>query len=343
MLVQYIHCVPGLKERLQISDNSWNMLEAYEDYRNGIIDKGQLGRKIRLSPRNHSSMSNTLLRCAQLINEKPQEGKHCMVIISAVGEILKIGDQPSKNLVFDFMKLPRELRFMCYDFYLESQVTSLVVALVGKGRRDTTDKCYCSYLKDREQADDGPTLEFCLGRASKQVHEEFMTNFYQRFTLSFPCACMMGYHIERKPLLMKTARHVKFHWVGPNANTAISLLHKMELHSLQINISWQTGVEITEREEEVRKYFGRKEHHLTHTLGIEELMSLRGIELVKVTHERVRTNDYRSVAKIHASAQGLEGLLQDKITRPRNESSAEKCSAEKCSAEESSWEESSLE
>ncbi|XXH04801.1 hypothetical protein Hte_011223 [Hypoxylon texense] len=312
--IHYKSRMLNLKERLEISDNSWTMLKAYDDYKTSRIDEGELGRKVRLSLNSRSSMMDTLLQCVQIMNDKPDERKHCLDIIAALGEMIKMRDQPAETLSFLFMKLPEELRRMCYNLYIDGVMKNRQsTSVVPKGERNR-DGCTCVPYPPRDCHD----LELHLAQTCKQVQKEFMTVFYQRFTISFRCACQMGYHLENNALLKSEVRQISFHWAGPNAHADISLLHKMDLQSLKITISKETGKYLTEKEEEFRRYFRpKKGYHncLTETLGIEELMKLRGLKVVQVLHAPRTTSQLRTDAERHA----LESLLRDKVLRSRDE------------------------
>lgn len=226
---------------------------------------------------------------------------------------------------------------MCYDLYIDSHIKNKAVTSVVPMADKTRDGCACvPHSPYRSWA----VLKFDLARTSKQVREEFLTVFYQRFVrrlvfyigklsnkcdmqvFSFHCACEMGYHLEHNPLLKKEVRNIKFHWAGPTAHTSISLLRKMELQSLRVIISKETGKYLSAKEQEFRRYFHpKKGYHncLTETLGIEELMALRGIQVVQVIHANRSTSQLRTDAERHA----LECLLRDKVTRPREEDDEE--------------------
>lgn len=90
MSVHFKSRMLNLKDRLSISDNSWGMLKAYDDFKTSRIDEGELGRKVRLSPNSRASMIDTLLQCVQIMNDQPDERKHCLDIIAALGEMIKM-------------------------------------------------------------------------------------------------------------------------------------------------------------------------------------------------------------------------------------------------------------
>ncbi|KAI1777792.1 hypothetical protein F4818DRAFT_439116 [Hypoxylon cercidicola] len=302
----------NLKDRFGISDTSWDMLKAYDDYKTGRIDEAELGRKVRLSPNGRTCMMDTLLECAQIMNTSPEERNRCTDIILALGDMVKMSQKPPENLSFPFMKLPKELRRMVYELYINSNMKHkgiTVVTAVGRSH------CHCpqgSYGRAWN------VLKFHLGETSKHVREEFMTAFYQRFIFSFPCACDMGYQLGRNPLLKQEVQKIKFHWTGPAAHTDISLLLKLKLRFLRVIISKETGRYITQKEQEFRRYFQTKkgaQNCITESLGIEELMALRGIQAVQVVHASRTVSQLRT----EADRKGLERLLQAKITAPRDD------------------------
>lgn len=124
----------------------------------------------------------------------------------------------------------------------------------------------------------------------------------------------MGYHLEHNPALQVAVRHLSFNWIGPRAGTSISLLKKMELYSLTVRISKETGQHLSAREAEFRHYFQPKRGYmncLTETLGMDELLDLRGIRTVMVIANAL------SKPRPEAERHGLERLLRDKVTKPR--------------------------
>ncbi|KAI1768731.1 hypothetical protein GGR53DRAFT_349964 [Hypoxylon sp. FL1150] len=305
----------NLKERLDISDTSWKMLKAYEDCKSGRIEENELGRMVRLSHHSRESMIDTILHCVHYMADQPQEKKHCVDIITAMGEMVKMRDQPPESLSFLFMELPREIRRMCLHLYLNDFMkhdpASTRIVPVGKKGRG---RCNCSNLVAGGK--DLKVLDFPMARTSKKVSDEFMSTFYQRYCFYFPCPCEMGYYLKRNATFKSEVRKLWFYWVGPLAATNISLLKKMEVYSLTISISKDTGRYLTEREDMFRQYFLPKRGNincLSEAQGIDELLDLRGIQFVRVSHSSIGRS--RPESERHA----LELLLRDTVTKPREQ------------------------
>lgn len=91
MSIHYESKMLNLQDRLEMSETSWNMLKAYEDFQTGKMDRDQLRRKIRLSPQNRASMTNTIIQLAENKTVLSKEDKYCSGIISAMAEMIKIG------------------------------------------------------------------------------------------------------------------------------------------------------------------------------------------------------------------------------------------------------------
>ncbi|ORY69880.1 uncharacterized protein BCR38DRAFT_502772 [Pseudomassariella vexata] len=284
----------NLPSRYQIRSNAQAMLKAYEDFKTGRIDEAELGRLIRLSPENRAAIVQTMVKCAQVMEKKPAESKHCLAIIETCGDILltsDVTDKPPPTEGFpSFIKLPIEIRQRVYDLYLTPRWTKIMTPYRKRGH------CICA----------GPdTLNFEIFKlkkplnvafTSKQMQDEVLGFFYKSFIFNFPCACEMGCQLRNNPFLKFHIRAVKFHWCGQHADTGITELHTCSLEALTVIISKVTTRNSSKKELELRKYFarGRSASGLPEALGFEELSAIRGVPTVEVEHVSTKKAGTRS-------------------------------------------------
>ncbi|KAI5928406.1 hypothetical protein F4810DRAFT_2403 [Camillea tinctor] len=303
----------NLPARYGISTNARNMLKAYEDFKTAQIDEATLGRLIRLSPNNRGALTATMVKCANIMKDKPEESNHCFVIISSCGEMIQIADKPPPLDGFpSFTKLPREIRERVYDFYLGNCQTAVDIIPHPK-----YGKCRCA-AHEPPQYTSFTKKNISLAFTCKQMRGEVLSCFYSKRTFYFPCACEMGYHLSQNSALKGRIRSIKFHWCGQDADDGISELKDMKkLDHLTVVISKNTTKHLTSREAEIREYFTprRAPTMLPEALGFDELMELRGIETVEVEHINKRKADRRTDDEVSS----LAALLRLKARRARQD------------------------
>ncbi|KAI1487466.1 hypothetical protein F5X96DRAFT_147059 [Biscogniauxia mediterranea] len=313
MATYYEQRMLNLPERYGISNNARNMLKAYDDFKTARIDEAALGRLIRLSPNNRAALASTMVKCANIMKDKPEESKHCFAIISSCGEMVQIADKPPPMNGFpSFTKLPREIRERIYDFYLGNSRPA-----VGIIPHPKHGDCRCAAHQPPQYAS-FTQMNISLAFTCKYLRDEVLSCFYSKRMFYFPCACEMGYLLSKNAILMGKIRSIKFHWCGEDADNGISALKDVKnLDHLVVVISKNTTKHLTIREEEIRRYFTprRTPTMLPEALGFDELMELRGIGTVEVEHINIRKAGRRTDDDVSS----LATLLRLKARRARQD------------------------
>ncbi|KAF4635328.1 hypothetical protein G7Y89_g2770 [Cudoniella acicularis] len=118
------------------------------------------------------------------------------------------------------------------------------------------------------------------------------------------------------PFVRDNVKDLRFHWRGEAPDVAIpKLMLCPELKTLVIRISKSTTVEVTKREQKMRKFFRVQKHNvrLSDALGIDELLMIRGLDVVLVKHAPVKVASKRSDEDMW----NLQCLLGDELTKAK--------------------------
>ncbi|KAJ8110338.1 hypothetical protein ONZ43_g5894 [Nemania bipapillata] len=279
-----------LFERYELPNNARVMFKALEEFETSIIDEAALGRLVRLSPTNRSALVSTMVKCANIMKEKPKESKYCLTIITSCGKMLEIANKPTQNVGFPgFGKLPPEIRHRIYDMYLGNGAGAPVIIPNPK-----KDNCSCA-PHEPPAHEKFVNVDMALAFTSKRISAECLGSFYSK-------------------------RRVMFHWCGARADIGISQLKGMEqLEVMTVVVSRATSRLLTHREQEIREFFGAKRNSyntLPESLGWDELISLRGLKIVTVEHINKRKADRRT----DEDRKSLENMLNRYLLRPNDSS-----------------------
>ncbi|KAI0542320.1 hypothetical protein GGR58DRAFT_304548 [Xylaria digitata] len=302
-----------LFEQYQLSDNARTMLKALEEFKTARLDEAALGRLIRLSPNNRAALVSTMVKCASIMKDKPSQSKYCLDIITSCGEMLDIADKPTQDIGFPgFLKLPPEIRDRIYNMYLGNYVGAPVI--IPHPKKDSS--CACA-PHEPPQYQWFTKVNLSLAFTSKQVSHECLATFYRKRKFHFPCACEMNWHLANNALLKSMIMAVKFHWCGERADVGIRQLQGMkQLEKLTVVVSKTTSRFPTQREGELRKFFGTRRNTsgaLAESLGWDELIAIRGLQRVSVEHIDKRKAERRT----DGDRRCLENMLTFYLTRPR--------------------------
>ncbi|KAH7041076.1 uncharacterized protein B0I36DRAFT_19034 [Microdochium trichocladiopsis] len=303
----------NLPARYGLSAKSQAMLKAHDDFTTSRITEAELGRLVRLSKDNRTAMVETMVKVSEIMAKKPEESTHCLAVIKTCGEIIAIADKPVPTSGFPyFFKLPPEVRQNVYQYYLRSNETTKVLIPHPK----KPGGCWCAPHDNAKWMTFTKKSVAALG-ASKRLREEIHAALYQRYTFHYPCACEMGRSLDRDIGLMENVRSIKFHWCGPQADTAILKLKQCtSLESLCVVISRSTTRHLTKREQSFRPYFGhRTKALLTDALGVDELLQLRGLKKVEVCNVDRKRADQRN----SDDRACLAALLLSRLKLPRKD------------------------
>ncbi|KAI0115289.1 hypothetical protein F4814DRAFT_449120 [Daldinia grandis] len=105
---------------------------------------------------------------------------------------------------------------------------------------------------------------------------------HARQTFFFQCTCAILYHISKNSLIRNSLTRIKFLWTGYIADRTFVALRCLPLTHLTVVVGTFTTAFLTRQERIFRRHFKRETAHVTQTLGIFELLELRGIRSVHV-------------------------------------------------------------
>jgi len=154
-------------------------------------------------------------------------------------------------------------------------------------------------------------VDMALARTCSQIKTEYLEFLYHKYTLYFDCCCELSKRLQGNPTLRSSLRSVRVHWTGPLSDKAFTRLAKcQELKHLDIVVSKSTTIYETSREKEMRRYFrSNKPVRLADALGIDELLTIRGLTSVCVSHVHAR----QTAKRTDEERANLQGLLRAKL------------------------------
>ncbi|KAK0722778.1 hypothetical protein B0T26DRAFT_674441 [Lasiosphaeria miniovina] len=309
----YAQQMLGLHGRYGLTDNAKTLLRAYDDWKIGRIDQDELGRIVRMSTNMRAAITDTITKCAAAMRSRPAEIRNCVDIIQACTDILGLADRPPSVEGFPFLKLPAEVRRNVYE-HLTPKSTSGIVATPKKSR------CSCAAYTPPAFWPVRP-LDMALAQASSKLRDEFFGFIYARYSFHFTCTCDLLYRLKANKFLRVTLNSVRVHWTGPESDKAFLVLAKCPtLKELDVIISKSTTSKLSKRETELRSWFtAQKPARITDALGMDELLLIRGLEAVTVTHLLARQGARRS----DEDRASMLALLNAKLKLPREEGSSE--------------------
>lgn len=218
-------------------------------------------------------------------------------------------DEPRETEGLPFLKFPKEIRIQIYKYHISHKNRGSLEICPSK----TNSNCHC-YSKPVPHSE---YLPAALARTCKSIRNEFLECVYSEACFSFSCTCDMYFHLNTNKLLHTFLRDVKVHWCGPKADLAFSLLASCpNLRQIQIVISKATTTYLMRRQEEMLRYFPTQRlTRLCDALGMDELLKLRGMTSVNVSHILARQGSRRT----DEERAGLLRLLVDKLQGSRRE------------------------
>ena len=152
------------------------------------------------------------------------------------------------------------------------------------------------------------------------LNYEFCRIFFRKHTFRFRCSCELRAHLDRNAMFRDNVRHVIVHWCGDDSAKAFTLLAKCpRLETLNVSISKSTYSFVSPRAQRMRGYFPASYRTIRSSdlLGLDELLELRGLREVQVSHASNRSNTSMSVEMDRA---GLASLLASTLALPRDAS-----------------------
>lgn len=208
---------------------------------------------------------------------------------------------------FPFLKLPAELRQNIFRWYASSIIAPTLVAYPGAL------KCHCGKWTPPTNSAHPPIyqVDMALARTCSQIKTEYLEFFYHKHTLYFDCCCELNARLKSNLALRSSLRSIKVHWTGLVSDKAFTRLAKCpELKHLEIAVSISTTFFETAREKEMQRFFrSHRTTRLSEALGIDELLTIRGLTSVRVSHVHRKQAEKRR----DEDRASLQGLLSAKL------------------------------
>ncbi|TLD30792.1 hypothetical protein PspLS_02362 [Pyricularia sp. CBS 133598] len=183
-----------------------------------------------------------------------------------------------------FMKFPREVRDLIYFYYLHCRCGQNKIMYPGTKKHT----CPCSHANQPRSLRD---MQVC-----KAIREDFMAIFYREHKFYFNCTCEMDYFIKNNKDLQRNIVSIKIHWCGPRADEAFQALKTCpNLRQMVVVPSAATTRSLVPRKQVFNRFFAHNSRpRLTDALGMDELITLRGINTVSVQHVPGRQGQKRT-------------------------------------------------
>ncbi|KAM7222432.1 hypothetical protein V8F06_002210 [Rhypophila decipiens] len=310
----YAQQMLNLHTRFGLSENARSLLRAHDDWKLGRISQDELGRIIKTSANMRQAIIDTITKVNNIMKKKPEEQKMCLDIIQACAEMLTALEKPAEIKGFPLMKLPVEIRRMVYGWYINAKIAKRAGAVAHPRILPKAPGCHCPQFV--ASTPPGHQFDLALARTDKKVRDEFLEYFYQAFRFHFPCGCELTRRFLNNDIMRKNLRNVKIHWSGTKSDEAFLLLARCpKLKELEVVVSKGTSLYLSKRETEMRRYFGapKPAGRLPDSLGMDELLLIRGIERLTVSHTPLKV----AARRAEEERASLDGLLQARLKLPR--------------------------
>ncbi|TLS31588.1 hypothetical protein PpBr36_03355 [Pyricularia pennisetigena] len=268
-LSYYEQKTKNIHNRIGISKPARLLLKAIDDLQAGALEESELRRMIRISPRYRTIISQTISDIADFILDHPEESKTGAILIQLLARILQVADGIAEPML-PFMKFPREVRDLIYFYYL-----------------------HCRYGQHKTM---WLNKQMALSQVCKAIREDFMAVFYREHKFYFNCTCEMDYFIKNNKDLQRNIVSIQLHWCGPRADKAFQALKTCpNLRQMVIVPSAATTRHLVPRQQIFNRFFAHTSRpRLTDALGMDELITLRGITTVSVQHVPGRQGQKRT-------------------------------------------------
>ncbi|ELQ44602.1 hypothetical protein OOU_Y34scaffold00071g18 [Pyricularia oryzae Y34] len=154
-----------------------------------------------------------------------------------------------------------------------------------------------------------------VAEVCKAIREDFMAVFYRENKFYFNCTCEMDYFIKNNKDLQRNIVSIKVHWCGPRADKAFQALKTCpNLKQMVVVPSAATTRHLVPRQQVFNRFFAHTSRpRLTDALGMDELITLRGIHTVSVQHVPGRQGQKRTNEELANLSEILQKYVkQDK-------------------------------
>ncbi|KAI1811139.1 hypothetical protein GGS20DRAFT_593485 [Poronia punctata] len=306
-----------LFEKFEVPECVINFFKLYDDVRTSAMDEGRFANLIRVSPNTCEAIVNTMVKCAEMLNNSKAnqtQSKHGLMIIKTCREILNLPHRVYRDVgVFPLMKLPLETRREIYDYYFGNVQDNGKVINLRKASI-----CACAPHELSVYTQQYRRIPMNLALASRAVFQELLAYFFQRRTIFFSCPCDMSRRLATNPILHANLSSISIHWCGNVSDKAFLQLKQLpHLENLDIVISKTSTLILSARERQIRAFFAPRRGLLTlpESLGFEQLISLRGLREVTVSHSCKSKAERRTDAEKAA----LQALLRSLVYKEEEE------------------------
>lgn len=315
------------EERFQYLSQALTLVE------NGEATEGSLGRHLRLSTIAHKTITDTISQSVESATEDPSESveafktiARCNKMLKLCGKLIqpillmslliltKLEDRPPKDF-FPFTELPREVRDMIYKLVFG------LVDLDGRSKRPWTyarkvnrcqDKSCCPYSFGFPNS--SKLVDSAIMATNQLIRSESAPVFYRERKFYLFCLSKLATYISRNCYFRANAIDIKVYWHGSDVEKAFSLIGKCDaLENFSLLVTKDTTSNKTVREKFRMVYFPNSSTRLYDTLGIEELLALRGLKDFHVSSSVTRPPGQEVKDEVPA----LEALLRSKVLLPR--------------------------
>ena len=209
------------------------------------------------------------------------------------------------------MKFPPEIRRMIYSEYLTYNLYQERPRFI---RSTKSTDCRCGSPCNRPRR--WYPVNLALAFTSKQVSAEVLPMFYRLGPIVFSCPCELVHTFVANKFLRANIKSVMVRWIGPESDKAFAVLGTCRrLRKLRICISQGTTEYPTAREAMMKTVSLGRKTRLCDALGIDELLRIRGLAKIRVSH----VNPFWDERRTEAERLRLEMLLRQQCLKPKED------------------------
>lgn len=208
------------------------------------------------------------------------------------------------------MKLPVEIREQIIERMINNVFTTRYI------KSTSPVSCNCAKIERPTYAVYSPQMKALPSVLGPALNDEFFRIFFRKKVVKFCCCCELEHHLTNNPAFVQNVRDIKVHWSGVKSATAFKKLADCPmLEGIHLNISKSTLVHLDKRSEMMKQFFAQihRNVRITDILGLDEVMTLRGLKHVAVSHLLTRSSNLAT----EVDRANLAALLMDKLTQAK--------------------------
>ncbi|KAI0145988.1 hypothetical protein F4776DRAFT_660859 [Hypoxylon sp. NC0597] len=275
-----------LKERFQIDNVTWTMLEVHEDLMIGLASPNLLAEAVdsnRLSLLQGANRLEDIAKASAGLGD--DTAKHCSAIVAVINDILRIANlsrEPPR-----FATLPPEIRNHIYSYYFNTSSGRALIPLRPRSYGCMGCQCYNPCYRISLF---GPQnlVDISLALTSRAVKREALSYLYHYRTMYFPCTCSVAYHLGRNPILKANLAHIELHWTAVATPICAGELRAISFTSLKVNLPTGGALFVTVHRQQMQCYYiwrrGSNDKALSTARCILDLMGLPGVRAIHLEH-----------------------------------------------------------